>query len=243
MLTIKSRAKRSKIWKLEDEKFIELVATSKSMKDVLNYFGLQNKGNNFHIVKKRVSELNLETSHFLSRIDASNLTRELSKEDFIKNWLVENSERNRYNLKLYLVKFELVDYKCVKCSNDGSWLGEQLSLQLEHINGISNDNRLENLCFLCPNCHTQTSSYAGKKNKKITLCDCGEKKHKLSTSCNKCRGPKREKIIWPSSEELKSLLWSKPTTKIAKELGVSDKAVEKHIKKLGLTKPPRGYWG
>ena len=52
----------------------------------------------------------------------------------------------------------------------------------------------------------------------------------------------KTKIEWPPKEELEKLLWEKPTTYIAKELGVSDKAVEKHIKKLGLTKPPRGYW-
>ena len=39
-------------------------------------------------------------------------------------------------------------------------------LQLEHINGVHNDNRIEKLCFLCPNCHSQTSTYAGKKLKK-----------------------------------------------------------------------------
>ena len=54
--------------------------------------------------------------------------------------------------------------------------------------------------------------------------------------------PRFTKIQWPPKEELEKLLWEKPTTYIAKELGVSDKAVEKHIKKLGLTKPPRGYW-
>ena len=52
----------------------------------------------------------------------------------------------------------------------------------------------------------------------------------------------KTKIEWPSKEELEKILWEKPTTYIAKDLGVSDKAVEKHVKKLGLTKPPRGYW-
>ena len=51
-----------------------------------------------------------------------------------------------------------------------------------------------------------------------------------------------KKIQWPAKEELERLLWEKPTIYIAKDLGVSDKAVEKHVKKLGLTKPPRGYW-
>ena len=50
------------------------------------------------------------------------------------------------------------------------------------------------------------------------------------------------KINWPSKEELEKLLWEKPTMHLAKELGISDSAIGKHIKKLGLTKPPRGYW-
>jgi len=54
--------------------------------------------------------------------------------------------------------------------------------------------------------------------------------------------PRRAKIVWPSAEVLGKLIWEKPTSQIAKELGVSDKAIEKHCKKLGLKKPPRGYW-
>lgn len=53
---------------------------------------------------------------------------------------------------------------------------------------------------------------------------------------------KRMKIIWPSAEELQKMLWEKPTIQIAKELGVSDKAVAKWAKYYKLTKPPRGYW-
>jgi hypothetical protein len=54
--------------------------------------------------------------------------------------------------------------------------------------------------------------------------------------------PRPAKIIWPSAETLEKLLWEKPTSQIAKDLGLSDKAIEKHCKKLGLKKPPRGYW-
>ena len=54
--------------------------------------------------------------------------------------------------------------------------------------------------------------------------------------------PRPPKIIWPSAEVLEKLVWEKPTSQIAKDLGVSDKAIEKHCKKLALKKPPRGYW-
>ena len=50
------------------------------------------------------------------------------------------------------------------------------------------------------------------------------------------------KIVWPTPDILEKELWKKPTTTIASELGVSDKAVEKHVNKLGLSKPPRGFW-
>jgi hypothetical protein len=54
--------------------------------------------------------------------------------------------------------------------------------------------------------------------------------------------PRPPKIVWPSAATLEKLLWEKPTSQIAKDLGISDKAVEKHCKKLGLKKLPRGHW-
>ena len=54
---------------------------------------------------------------------------------------------------------------CVKCGLGPEWQGEPLTLQLDHINGDGRDGRLENLRFLCPNCHTQTLTYAGRKTK------------------------------------------------------------------------------
>ncbi|MCX6969452.1 MAG: hypothetical protein NTV93_04760 [Verrucomicrobia bacterium] len=50
------------------------------------------------------------------------------------------------------------------------------------------------------------------------------------------------KIPWPEKELLAKLLWEKPSTQIAAELGVSDTAIKKHCRQLGIAKPPRGYW-
>jgi len=59
--------------------------------------------------------------------------------------------------------------------------------------------------------------------------------------CSECANS-RQHTVWPTPEELKELVWSIPTTEIAVQLGVSDGAVAKHVKKLGLSKPGRGYW-
>lgn len=77
--------------------------------------------------------------------------------------LVENSTYlNRAKLKERLVRDNLLKYECSVCGNTGEWNNKFLSLQLDHINGINNDNRIENLRFLCPNCHSQTDTFSGK---------------------------------------------------------------------------------
>lgn len=75
--------------------------------------------------------------------------------------LVENC-RYKVRLKTRILKAKLLEHKCSSCGNDGAWLNQELVLQLDHINGVNDDNRIENLRFLCPNCHSQTLTFCGK---------------------------------------------------------------------------------
>ena len=59
-----------------------------------------------------------------------------------------------------------MEYKCAICGNEGEWLGKPLTLQLDHIDGNHTNHSLNNLRFLCPNCHTQTATYGSKSRAK-----------------------------------------------------------------------------
>ena len=68
-------------------------------------------------------------------------------------------------MKKGLLNSNLLEYKCALCGNTGEWQGKPLTLQLDHINGEHLDHRLENLRFLCPNCHSQTETFGSRQRR------------------------------------------------------------------------------
>jgi catechol 2,3-dioxygenase-like lactoylglutathione lyase family enzyme len=79
--------------------------------------------------------------------------------------LVENSNHSRASLKRRLYDHGLKERRCELCGQDESWYGRPMSLILDHINGISTDNRLENLRIVCPNCAATLETHCGRKNR------------------------------------------------------------------------------
>jgi 5-methylcytosine-specific restriction endonuclease McrA len=155
----------NKIYKLSDEQFVELLKKSSTISEVLFKLGYTVKGNSwgYSQVKRRMDDLNLDYSIFKgkSAVMKTNKLNNIKKEDILK----ENCNHQRIVLRRYVIKNNLIPYKCAICGCI-EWQGKTLSLELDHINGINNDNRLENLRFLCPNCHSQTSTY-GSRNQQI----------------------------------------------------------------------------
>jgi 5-methylcytosine-specific restriction endonuclease McrA len=78
----------------------------------------------------------------------------------IFKWLHEGEKIDIRVIKRYLR--ETREYKCVECGISDSYNNKPITLELEHIDGNSDNNNLENLCWLCPNCHSQTSTYKAK---------------------------------------------------------------------------------
>ena len=81
---------------------------------------------------------------------------------------VENSTYPRHKLKERIINQAMIDYKCSECGNIGEWMDKPLPLILDHINGANNDNRLENLRFVCSNCDSQLPTYKNRRGSKKT---------------------------------------------------------------------------
>lgn len=154
----------NKIYKLSDEQFVELLKKSSTISEVLFKLGYTTKGNSwgYSQIKRRMTDLNLDYSIFKGKSYLANKKPDkISEQDILR----ENCKHQRTVLRRYIIKNNLIPYKCAICGCT-EWQGKTLSLELDHINGINNDNRLENLRFLCPNCHSQTSTY-GSRNQQL----------------------------------------------------------------------------
>lgn len=138
------------------------VSESVSYAELMRKLGYKAKGGNSKIIlEKRLKELNIDTSHFKGKAHGTSNNQTYELEEI----LVENSTyTNLYRLKKRIIKDNLLEYKCSIC-NIKDWLGKELTLELDHINGINTDHRQENLRFLCPNCHSQTETFAGRNIK------------------------------------------------------------------------------
>lgn len=127
--------------------------------------GCPDKGNSYQILKKRCNIWKINTSHFSGKSHKGsrnpNYIRRKKSEDILhNNYIFRASCRE---LKRALIE-QGVEYKCSECSLK-DWLGKEISLDIDHINGDWSNNLKENLRFLCPNCHRQTDTF-GSKNKR-----------------------------------------------------------------------------
>lgn len=139
-----------------------ILSKCKSMREVILLFNLSPNGSGgYRNIKDRITKLGLEIPKYNYYGEGGKKIKHSNEDVFCVN-----SKFPRQKLKARIIKQKLLKYECVDCDNIGEWNGKPLSLHLDHINGINNDNRLENLRFLCPNCHSQTETYSGKNNKK-----------------------------------------------------------------------------
>ena len=148
--------------------------------------------------------------------------------------LQEKSGYGRAHLKARLINGGILPYECDWCGQLPEWRGKALVLVLDHINGINDDNRLENLRFFCANCNSQTGTFCGRNKKggekKWVCVDCEVGISKGYARCRSCAAKVRPKRIeWPSLEDVESMLELSNFAAVGRELGVSDNAIRKFL--------------
>lgn len=147
-----------------NEQLIEAVKDSKNFCEVCRKLNVKQTGGSYYNVKRRILKLGLDTSHFTkdkSILCKNIVVRVKSSEEILIHDESLHGRVPRKQLKRCMLS-QGIPYRCSKCDNDGTWNGEKLELPIDHKDGNWKNNKLSNLRFLCPNCHSQTNTFGNK---------------------------------------------------------------------------------
>lgn len=221
------------------EELEQIISNSISYRDLARKLGYSNTCSGQTILNLKIWFKDYDTSHF----ETQNMEQNFKNKQEPKQIFITNSTASQNTLRKYYKQGNYTEYKCSICGQEPFWNGKELTLILDHINGINNDNILENLRWVCPNCNQQLET-TGSKNpnrknfaKKYYCLDCGTEISKGSIRCISCEAKNRvvplEKME-VSREELKTLIRTKSFVEIGRKFNVSDNSIRKWCIKYGL---------
>lgn len=155
------------VLKYTKEKLEYAVSKSTSIQDVARILlGKPVGGNQHQHIKKMIQKFSISTDHFLGY--RHNLGMISNKRKSPAEIFSVGQRQKSFLLRRALLESG-IEHKCVICGIN-QWRDQMLNLEIDHIDGNSGDNSIENLRFLCPNCHSQTNTFGYRgKNGKITI--------------------------------------------------------------------------
>lgn len=221
------------------------IAQAECWSDVLRSLGYAPKGHNYRTVKRYVAEWGISTDHFDPNVGRRRAAH--SRKMPLDQALVENSTYPRGRLKRRLLAAGLKEPYCELCGQGEIWRGRWMSLVLDHINGIPNDNRLVNLRLVCANCAATLDTHCGRNVPRRRRCPgCGGSfapRNMQHRYCSMdCWGgvasklykgiphPNQRKVPRPSHDQLMEDLSTMSYCAVGRKYGVSDNAVRKWIR-------------
>jgi hypothetical protein len=224
-----------------EQELREVVARSTSLSQVLRHFGLRTAGGNFRQLRRWLATWDISIDHFT--FEWSMPPRERTPLEAI---LVEHSTYSRGALKHRLYDEGLKQRQCELCGQGELWHGNRLALILDHVNGVADDNRLENLRIVCPNCAATFDTHCGRQNRRLdveqTCAHCGKTfrvRHREQRYCSRACGthaPKPGKRVAarrverPPYEQLVAEVADEGWCAVGRKYGVSDNAVRKWVR-------------
>jgi transposase-like protein len=231
----------------------EAVAASLSYSEALRRLDMRPAGGNHRLFKKWVARWGISTDHFDPHAASREVLRNIQSRP-TEEYLVENSSISRHSLKLRLYREGLKQPVCEICSQGEIWRGEVMAMILDHINGVPDDNRIENLRIVCPNCAATLDTHCGRKNRNKAMkrpCEqCGRlfiSGHNRRRWCSQtCAGrekrrrlggvsrPERRKVARPPFDELVADIRAHGCSAVARKYGVSDNAIRKWVRQYQL---------
>lgn len=151
--------------KYTDEQFLDFVKNAKNYRQVLLQLGVSPKGSNYNVLKRRIKRLSADITHFITfgKGHAWNKEIKTGYKTPLSDYLTNKVKVTSNKLRIRLLDEKIFDHKCCNCTNT-DWMGLPIPLELEHIDGNSENNTLANLKMLCPNCHAQTPTYRRRKS-------------------------------------------------------------------------------
>jgi hypothetical protein len=229
--------------KFTEEEAREAIAASLCWSEALRALGLRAAGGNHRTLQRWARRWEIDTTHFdPNAVRRRTLGRTPAP---LEEILVERSPFGRQTVKRRLLESGLKQPVCELCGQGELWRGKAMAMILDHINGVADDHRLENLQMVCPNCAATLATHCGRQNRLTPLelacpvcCERFTPSSRRQQFCSQACAYRRQrgvpqtarrKVRRPPFAQLQREIHAMGWSAVGRRYGVSDNAVRKWV--------------